>query len=298
MILKKPQKYSMINNLIFGTAKMGIKGYTANSQAKVADNSKLLDYLIYKGVTRLDTAERYGESHDIIADYNLTRGNQFLISTKIDSLTPKDKNVSKKLIEFTTKTIERLNIEMLDILYLHQNDLQIISDPYIIDGLKELKSKKLISKTGISIYEESELEFGLDSEWYDCIQFPLNIYDSFLYDKYISNYDSKRIKFIARSIFFRGYLFNNNISNFKKFMDFPMFFKINQLIKDLDIDLSYLTMSFLKEKTKLDSIIFSSSSIENINKIISFNNAKKIYIPEEIITLSSKYKTWGDLRKI
>ena len=150
MILKKPQKYSMINNLIFGTAKMGIKGYTANSHAKIVDNSKLLNHLINKGIKKLDTAQRYGESHDIIAEYNRAKGNQFLISTKIDGLTPKDKNVSNKLFEFTTKTIERLNIEKLDILYLHQNDLQIISDPYIIDGLNELKSKKLISKIGIS----------------------------------------------------------------------------------------------------------------------------------------------------
>ena len=75
----------MINNLTFGTAKMGIKSYAANSQEKAVDNSKLLDYLIL-GVTRLDTAQRYGESHDIIADYNRKRGSQFLISTKIDNL--------------------------------------------------------------------------------------------------------------------------------------------------------------------------------------------------------------------
>ena len=288
----------MINNLTFGTAKMGIKSYAANSQVKAVDNSKLLDYLIFKGVTRLDTAQRYGESHDIIADYNRKRGSQFLISTKIDNLIPNDKNVSKKLLEFTTKTIERLNIEMLDILYLHQNDMQIISDPYIIDGLNELKSKKLISKTGISIYEESELEFGLDSEWYDCIQFPINIYDSFLYDKYISKFDSKSVQFIARSIFFRGYLFSNNILNIKKFIDHDMYFELNKLVKDLGEDLSELTFSFLARKTKIDSIIFSTSSIKNIDKIINSTNIKSIYIPENIIELSSKYKTWGDLRKL
>jgi len=288
----------MKNNLIFGTAKMGIKGYSTASNNLVENNSEILNFLNKKDILKLDTAERYGESHKIIGQYNRSSNNPFNVSTKIDNLQINDKNVINRLIEFTKKSIETLNINKLDVLYLHQSDMKIISDPYILDGLMELKSKNLVRSIGISIYDETELEFGIESELFDCIQLPINLYDSYLYDKYVSKYKGDKIKFIGRSIFFRGYLFKNHSLPFEKFTDFSLYSKINELIKSLDTDLSYLTMSFLKEKVKLNSTIFSSSSTHNINNIISLNNTKKFEIPEKLLNLSSKYKTWGDLRKV
>ena len=286
------------NNLIFGTAKMGLPNYANNNVNRLLkdSNSDILDFLHENGILKLDSAERYGDSHNLIGIFNQNKNKCFSVSTKVDNLIANDKNASKRLQKFAHTTINMLNVDKLDILYLHQNDTKIINDPYILEGIEELKSRNLINNSGISIYTEEELVLGLEKESFDYIQIPVSLYDSFLYDKILSQYNGSKVKFIGRSIFFRGFLFNQKSLYLKKFPDHHIFDEINRTINQMEIDLTDLTLSFLHQKSKLDSFIFSSSSIKDIEKILNFKSKEKLQIPFKLLELSSQFKSWSDLR--
>ena len=117
-----------------------------------------------------------------------------------------------------------------------------------------------------------------------------------MYEKILSQYSGSKVKFIGRSIFFRGFIFNHKSLNLKKFTDHHIFDDINKIINQMEVDLLDLTLSFLNEKSKLDSFIFSSSSIKNIEKVLNFKSKEKLQIPSKLLELSSQFKSWSDLR--
>ena len=110
------------------------------------------------------------------------------------------KEIAKKIdeyIKFTKREIE--------ILYLHQNQLNIISNPKVLKILKEIQKLKKIKYIGVSIYNLKELNFALKSKIIKVIQIPINVADSYLYSKIPTK--SNKI-FVARSIYLQGALIN------------------------------------------------------------------------------------------
>ena len=102
-----------------------------------------------------------------------------------------NKNSKNEMIESVSKSLDKLNINCLNLCYLHQNDMNIISDPYIHEGILELKQKNLILHSGTSIYSQEELNYSLESNLFDYVQVPMNIIDLKFYNSFIKKNSDK-----------------------------------------------------------------------------------------------------------
>ena len=120
---------------------------------------------------------------------------------------PNRSDTYKTMLESVKSSLKKLNIEKLNICYLHQNEINIISDPYVHDGINQLKKDGLISKVGVSLYNFQECEYAIDSGIYDYIQIPLSVFDVTFYDRFIKD-NSYPVRFVARSLFLQGVLVN------------------------------------------------------------------------------------------
>ena len=63
--------------------------------------------------------------------------NKPLISSKIDNLKANDPSSPKKMVKSVKQSINRMNISSLDICYLHQNEISIISNIGNLIGIND-----------------------------------------------------------------------------------------------------------------------------------------------------------------
>ena len=102
-----------------------------------------------------------------------------------------------------------INKDFLDICYLHQNEIEIISDHYIQEGLEKLKELKLVKKTGVSIYCYDECQYAIESNTFDYVQVPISVFDLDFHERFIRN-NQTSIHFVARSLLLQGILVNRS----------------------------------------------------------------------------------------
>ena len=291
-----------MNKLIcLGTAKLDNHKY-GYSDSDIDYNYSAEDILKYSyknGIKAIDTSPRYNNAEKIIGDC-LNRNNlNFFISSKIENLEVKSHYSCDKILSSVKDTLENLHIKKLNICFLHQNEVEIISDKYIMQGLNILKDHELVDEVGTSIYSENELDFTIESHFYDWIQIPVNILDNYFYNRIKKT--KSNIKVAARSVLLQGMLFQDdktiskNIRDSKKMIEFLEFIK-----KELNIDnknFNQISIAYLKYLENLSMIIIGSRSLKHIeffmnslNQNIAEDKLKKIH------NHSNQIKEWSNPR--
>ena len=192
--------------MILGTVQLGMDYGINNVDGKPTHKEayKILDYAYNHKIKKIDTASAYGESEKIIGEYIKSSGNKFNICTKL----PVD--VSSFLLKFECeKTLSVLNIDYIDVYYLHK--FEQCKDKAIMSELIGLKNIHKINKIGVSIYEPIELEYIINNlqRVVDVVQIPFNIFDN---SRWLDNLLLKKaceagIELYIRSVYLQGLLF-------------------------------------------------------------------------------------------
>jgi len=195
--------------LTLGTAKLGMPAYGFSDGYALTDPVNFILRSLNKGIRFIDTSPRYGNSEELIGEALRLSKKKPSVSTKIDNLVPQSCNTPNLMIKSVNESISKLNAP-IDICYLHQNEIEIISDNYVHEGIKILKNSNLIKEIGTSVYSQEELIYSLDCGIYDWVQIPVNILDTSFY--HIANNHVSEIKIAARSVFLQGAIFNNRRS--------------------------------------------------------------------------------------
>ena len=285
-------------NLCLGSVKFGDPDYGFSNKRESFSFDEILSECLKLGIEFFDTSPRYMNSELILGKFFLEKKINPFVSTKIDNLVANNKNTPKVMRGSIQNSLERLNKRTIDLCYLHQNDIEIISDKYVIKGLNLLKEEGLIKEAGTSIYSTEELAYTIESLNYEWIQAPINILDVSFYNK-IMSYNST-IKIAARSIFLQGIIFNK--SRIKDLITeselaIQSIDRIDLLAKKYDMSFKELAVGYLFNLKNLSMIIFGSTSIENINFA---NNQKKLNFKEELMNeisaVSSDPKSWTNPR--
>lgn len=290
----------MSDRIILGTAKFGINNYGFSSSGYQASHVDIFDLAYKYGVRALDTSPRYNNAENLIGDYHKKSKNVFKVSTKVDNLEPESFESEKKIYNSVLESIKRTGVNCIDTLYLHQNEMGIISDTKIINALKNIKNDGFVKKIGVSIYNNEECKFSLDSDIYDVIQLPVSVLDSFMYSELIHSSTTNK-KIIARSIFLQGVLFNRDLIKSKVKQSENMLnyiSKLDQLALEHKVELFMLACSYVLSLPKVNGIIVGTAVKENLLSIIESSKFKITSdLMDQIYQLSSEYKEWGNPRK-
>ena len=263
-------------------------GYGSGVLKKKYNHNYFLDYLnSQKKIKSIEISKRYKDS--IKSSLKLKSKN---IHYKIDRIV-KNKNIIKKELIKEIDEYIKLTKKKIDILYLHQNELNIISDKKILKILEEIKISKKIKYIGVSIYNLKELNFALKSKIINVIQLPVNVADSYLYSKIPSN--SNKI-FIARSIYMQGALINNLDAHPKK----DQIQKYIKIIKNIcnknNVNYFETITSYPFNLKKISHVIISSIYKKNIEKIFSSIKSIDKKKMKNLYHSSKEYKSWKNPR--
>jgi aryl-alcohol dehydrogenase-like predicted oxidoreductase len=147
-----------------------------------SDNPALVKAAINKGITFFDTANGYQEGNsekmlgEVFKDYPR---DSFVIATKVgppgvDRRTglPSETTTTKGIIEKFDISLQRLNLEYVDILYIHGlSTREAVMHDQILGAVKQLKAKGKIRFAGISTHTNMHLvmDAAIEAGVYDVI---------------------------------------------------------------------------------------------------------------------------------
>ena len=169
--------------IALGTAnfgqKYGLAGKIIKSDKKV---KKIIQFANNSKIKLIDTSSNYGSSETLLGNNNL-KNFKIITKLKISNDEKKSNNLENIVFNKVEESLFKLNIKKLYAILLHESDdLKSNKRHKLINVLKKLKKKNLVSKIGISIYNPKELNFIWPFWKPDIVQCPFNILDRRIYE--------------------------------------------------------------------------------------------------------------------
>ena len=199
--------FKNLSRIALGTAQFGLDYGISNSSGKVKKKETVSLIKLAKdyNINTLDTAKVYGESEKILGELDVAH---FNIITKLPPI-PKDIRNMRLFVNNSIKdSLKKLKTSKVYGLLLHKSsDLLEANGNELFQAISDLKSKGIVKKIGISIYDPAELEKIFSTFKIDIIQIPINIIDRRMYNTgWLKKLYEANIEIHARSIFLQGLL--------------------------------------------------------------------------------------------
>ena len=254
----------MKSKLILGTAQFGLNYGINNNIGKVSaeDCNKILTKALKLGINTLDTAEVYGNAHQLVGDFHNKNDNlKFKIITKFPHKI-KFSLIGSKIIEY----IDLLHVKTLEVIMFHSFE-SFQSNYKALNSLNELKSKGLINNIGVSVYTNTQLESLLNEDLITVVQLPFNLLDnSNVRGDLINRLKEKGKTIHTRSAFLQGLFFKNTndknpiVQELKTELEL-----LNQISVGSNCSMEELALSYCIKQKNIDNIIIGVDSISQLN---------------------------------
>ena len=260
------------SRLILGTVQMGLYYGINNTTGKVSlENSlEILGHAFDNGINTLDTAEAYGNAHEVIGTFHDENPDKrFKVITKLPN------QINNNIVEKVEHYLTDLNVEQLDTLLFHS--FSSYSDNIErFDILKKLKSDKKIKNLGVSVYTNDEIEEVLLNDDVDIIQLPFNIFDN----ANLRNGILQKVKFKGKTVHTRSALLqglffkdtndqNDIVQKLKKEL-----MLLSEISKNDKVSISELALSYCLQQEHIDNILIGVDSISQLMDNIKSVNYK------------------------
>ena len=189
--------------LCLGTVQFGLPYGVTNQVGQVpeAEVRRILDLAAASGIELLDTAQAYGTSETVLGHCWPKNAPRRLIS-KLSAGAARQAWEDRLIF-----SLQRLQASKLDGFLLHQSsDLLAPDGEALLSWLESLRSRGLVNRIGVSIYEASELD-SLPLDRLQLVQLPLSVYDQRLIrDGTIGKLQDLGIAIHVRSVLLQGLL--------------------------------------------------------------------------------------------
>lgn len=255
---------------------MGLSYGINNAKGKVSlnDSLEILEYAFDNGIDTLDSAESYGNAHEVIGIFHeLNPDKIFKVITKLPN------QVNNDVVKKVDGYLKELNVNQLDTLMFHSY-ASYEDNVGEFEILKRLKLNKKIKTIGVSVYTNDEIENVLLNEDVDIIQLPFNIFDNINLRKDMLEKAKSKGKIIhTRSALLQGLFFkdkddlNINVQNLKKQLT-----HLSSISKRDSASISELALSYCLKQKLIDNLIIgvdSKSQLINNLKSMNYNLKQK-----------------------
>jgi aryl-alcohol dehydrogenase-like predicted oxidoreductase len=261
----------MSNKLILGTVQFGLKYGINNSLGKPEKESvfEILSYAYENGIRNLDTAELYGNAHELIGEFHkINPSKKFNIITKF----PHD--FHDNLYDKINSYINQLNIDHLEAILFHSFESYINHQNQLVDIVR-LKNKHF-KYIGVSVYTNEQINEVVKDNNIDIIQIPFNLFDNLnLRGELIKKAKLKNKIIHTRSAFLQGLFF------MKKDNSAPIRAKLEnelEIITDISEKSSFpigsIALNYCIMQSNVDGVLIGVDSLNQLIENISFSKHK------------------------
>jgi aryl-alcohol dehydrogenase-like predicted oxidoreductase len=270
-----------MSKFVLGTVQFGLKYGINNKTGQPAQSTvfQIFDSAREYGIQALDTAEAYGNAHEIIGQYHHLRSGKFKINTKFSSVK------TEELVDQVIKACDTLAIDCIDTYFFHS------FIEYKSHSLKsffdQLISKGQIKNIGVSVYTNEEFEAVINDPFINVIQIPFNLFDNFSQRGKLILKAKTASKIIQiRSIFLQGLFFiepDNLKGNTVEFQDEIGI--LRNIAQDCSISISDLCIQYACHYPEIDHVIIGVDTLEQLKSNI---NSGKNVLSSDIVDRVNK----------
>jgi len=222
--------------------------------------SAILDLAWDNGIDTLDTAKAYGESEESIGKCLKNKPeNIWKIITKLSD----SANSVYDQIQDSTQKLTLLPSAIL----AHSSKLFLKKE--FQSGLITASEKQLINKTGVSLYNENEINKVINSVYKPrVIQLPLNILDTRLYrNGVLFQLFEKGIEIHVRSAFLQGLFYIEDAKLKNYFSDVvPYIRRLRSFAKEIGVTLAELSLLWLVSLEEVSKVVIGIDSVNQLEE--------------------------------
>ncbi len=264
--------------LALGTSQIGIGYGIANRSGLLTRETAhtILDTAWSLGIRTWDTAPSYGQSETIIGEW--VKRNQVFprIVTKIQ-WPAKDKPDTDVMIHSCQESLEKLCVEKLEGLLIHNFNSQLQHPHEVLESLQKVKHLGLAEHVGASIYDPEDLELALEHGHPDLIQLPLNVFDRrFLHARYRSIFTAPSTKVHIRSVFLQGLVFLPPEEAERKVTGSGRYLiALRTKAESMKLPVEEFCFGFVRTVKGVDKIVIGAESVEQLQR--NFEIAQESY---------------------
>ena len=260
------------NKLILGTVQMGLPYGINNNLGKISlqNSFDILEYAFDNGIEILDSAEAYGNAHEVIGGFHKKFPNKkFEIITKLPNHI--EVNITNKVDDY----LNELNVQQLHALLFHSFS-SYKKNIANFDVLRKLKSDNKIKYLGVSVYTNTEIEEALLNEDIDIIQLPFNLFDNHnLRGDILKKAKSKGKIIHTRSALLQGLFFKDiedqseTVQKLKNELT-----HLSYISRIHDVSISKLALSYCLQQKTIDNILIGVDSLNQLKDNLKAVNFK------------------------
>ena len=277
-----------MSKIILGTVQFGLDYGINNNTGKPNhyEVKSIFDYAYNNNINFLDTAEAYGNSHEIIGNYHENSSNKFEVTTKYCSArVDLPKNISERI----NHHLKILNISNLYCYMFHNyDDFKNYFNLFKLE-LLELKSKGIIKKIGVSLHNNHNINDVLKNKEIDLIQLPYNLLDNkSKREKVFLKAKEKEVEIHTRSTFLQGLFFKDldtihgELGVLKKYL-----LELKRVVNKNEIN--SLALNYVCSNANIDGVLLGVDNVSQLqNNLSCINDDKFKDIIENIDSINVK----------
>ena len=269
-----------ISALTLGTVQFGL-AYGINNDKGMPtfeESSKIIDTALSSGIVSFDTARGYGESEKVLGRYFKNSSAEKTLITKVVFNDVDRSAVKDTLYSMLRESLERLGIERIPFLKLHNESMLEIYGDTIVRAMQDAKADGLVDGIGVSFSDKSKILEFTEGRGFDVIQIPANIFDN----KEIVNGTIKHLsdggaEVMIRSVYLQGLFFKdtNTLEGKIKCAKEPLD-KLHALAKEAGVSMAELAITFIRDTEGISSLILGCDTPEQLLESIALINAPRI----------------------
>jgi aryl-alcohol dehydrogenase-like predicted oxidoreductase len=263
-----------MSKIILGTVQFGLDYGINNNTGKPNhyEVKSIFDYAYNNNINFLDTAEAYGNSHEIIGNYHKNSSNKFEVTTKYCSARlDLPENISERI----NHHLKILNINNLYCYMFHNyDDFKNYFNLFKLE-LLELKSRGIIKKIGVSLHNNHNINDVLENKEIGLIQLPYNLFDNkSKREKVFLKAKKNGVEIHTRSTFLQGLFFKDldtiggKITVLKKYL-----LELKRLVNKNEIN--SLALNYVCLNANIDGILLGVDNVSQLKNNLSCINDNK-----------------------
>jgi len=203
-----------ISEVSLGAAEIGLnygfKGSAQYSRPEPLESIRLIHRALDLGINLIDTARAYGESEEIIGTALKGVHSSVYIASKVRLSPQAEYNdaaaLRREIFASIESSLRALQRESIDLLLLHDANLQYLRRPEICAFLREAQQQGKVRLVGVSAYDEETVLEAFRDPLFSAIQAPFNLLNQRMSQKVFPAAEARGIGIFVRSAYLRGVL--------------------------------------------------------------------------------------------
>ena len=277
---------NMTNRLALGTVQFGLPYGVANTSGQVSSGeaATILQQAWTAGVDTLDTAIAYGESEQRLGEIGVEG---WRVVSKLPAIPDDYTDVEMWVQEAVICSLQRLKIDRLYGLLLHRPQQLLGSEGEdLYAALVALKTRGLVKKIGVSIYDPGELDLLWPRFQLDLVQAPFNILDRQLETTgWLTRMHQAEIEVHVRSVFLQGLLLMEADHRPEKFARWqPLWDRWHRWLAEQALTPVQACLGFAMSRPEIDRIVVGVDNRRQLREILSATEVRIPTLPATLMT--------------